>query len=197
MTNIQNPGDFPNPEEKQPVAEVKIGEWFTPFPDYANTPYEALRDDHRSKRAFFRVNGIGDQMATLEWTRTPSENEEIKTRTDNVLVALPSGAKIIQGNMLPEEESIVEARLMGIDIEALDDNVKFPYRVGVRLPDGTEATLLTVMLGPEKFYPDFFEGEIRHGERDGESIGQIVIPEIATIVEKVQIRFESKAGDDK
>lgn len=184
MTNIQNPGDFPT--EQQPITEIQIGQWFHPFTNYDDVPYEETDfEDFRAKNFSVNIEKLGRIDLPLVWSRLSQEGQEGFPE----LIVLPFGIKIIDGADLTTEERKMETRLLFLDIETEPHKWNpnnFPYTVTVRLPDETEISLYNNEEGHEVSEGPKFYGGIT---KNGEEFDNVLIPEAENVLSKVQIKF--------
>ena len=180
-------------EQPTPERVVQMGEWFSPFQNYEALPYRKNTEDYRSKDASPHIlSGIGEISVGLAWVGNQANlNTYEKGDSDAVLIALPFDTGIIKESDMLEESKKIEARLMFLEIAIQTEKNVRGY---VRLPDGTEVALKSEIEGyvDEDGNQSWFGGEIKGGRRDGEIVDTIAIPEIASVIEKIQIKFVPK-----
>lgn len=190
-------GDQPKPTqaEGQPKERIiEVNEWFTPFEDYDQIPYDknpdgATLDADRSKKLYFQLANVGRFNVTLWWSTdlvNPREAEGEK-----YLIVLPTSEKFIDGSELKSEQEKMEMRPMKIEVEFDNDKgdlkESLPYNIEVELPSRS-----IVSAGMDINNSTDGPGAFDNWDINGDKIHSPVIPETGNLINKLNFRFVPK-----
>ncbi len=190
------------PPEGQPKERViEINEWFTPFEDYDQIPYDKPRKNDspeiRHKGKYFQLANVGAFNATLWWANELVDPDEAEG--EKYLLILPATEKIIDGRELKSEQEKMELRPMALTVEFEDSKLigkTLPFNLEAELPSGTiiSADFIPFSLSlfdntpSEKEPPSTFD----NWKINGESFHEPIIPEVGSLIGKLQFRFVPK-----
>lgn len=185
-------GDQPKPQEDQPKERViEVNEWFTPFENYDDIPYDKpdLNDPEqaRYKRKTFKLANVGNFRTTLWWE--PYLVDPEGAEGESYILVLPASEKVIDGTELQREQEKMETRPMKLEVDFVDEKFygkSLPYNLEVELPSGTVISAgmdYGEADGPSAFDNWTMNREKFHGP---------VIPDIENLIAKLNFRFIPK-----
>ena len=189
------------PPEGQPKERViELDEWFTPFENYDDIPYDNKPtpatayvdpngENSREKIVYFELANIGRFRVSVWWDEELVDPE--LAEEEKYLLVLPTSEKLIGGGEMKAEQEKMETRPMEIYIGFKDEGLRgkyLPYRVELKLPSGSIAS---AVIGPA-IVPTDLPSSHDMWSIDDEEINGVLIPETQSLISKLQLRFVSK-----
>lgn len=193
MTDPQPPEDQTEPETTEPRV-IELNEWFNPFNGYDGIPYDNRAPDGL-KSINFHLAHVGKFQVRLWGQNQMIDEISEQEKKAKYLIALPMSAKIILGGGLKSELDRIKTRIMSLDVD-FDEELQgksLPFNLEAKLPSGeiVSAQLkffaedLASLLSRPSEPPSTFDNWSVNGER----IKKVLIPDVANIMERIQLRF--------
>lgn len=184
------------PEDKPEIEKlehrvIEVNEWFTPFPNYDDIPYEIAEQNYRRKSIKVNVANICNLELELYWDQEMFEQFASEDHISTHLLVLPASAKLLDDKGLFEEQKQIESRILQLDIDCVDTKWVgrgLPITVELELPDGSliSAPILEDGVNPPTVMNNWVE------ENSQTNFFTPVIPEVENILGKIQMRFVLK-----
>lgn len=180
----QDSGETLKPTDLWPV---NFGEWVRPFEEYDDTLYKKAHIFERLK--IVQLKDPENCLFDLSLTRPTEASEEFdkmavpptqwqEENRQEVLIVLPSGARIIQRYEIPKVEKEYEIRLLALVIS--QNKPSKDRRFAVRLPSGEELA----MDSSDTDLTTYYSG----GNFRGKSFAEIMVPDTVNVAGRIEVK---------
>lgn len=171
-------------ENIPPFKEVALGEWFQPFQNYYEIPYDVERQAYRLKTLHLLVLELGRFSIGFDWDR-----ESKWVAGTKGITVLPFGEEKVDLENFEKIEMKLESRLFAMMVfcdEEKSVGRNFPYKVEMILPSGQK---LVSFFGEKGKVEESDEPVAQDWSTNGEQDLVLLIPEVEQVLEKIQMRI--------
>lgn len=192
----------PAPEDQPQERVTELNEWFTPFENYDDIPYQpptdmsgrpSTHEKSRSKSIDFELANVGKFYVNVWWDDELVEPE--LAEGEKYLLVLPTSEKLIGGSQMKTEQERMETRPMALTVGATNlerQKAESLESIEAELPSG-------LIVSNEIWYDYTIEDETKDNiftsggwKLDGESFDDLLVPDTASLMQKLRIGIVPK-----
>jgi hypothetical protein len=180
-------------EKEAKEKTVEIGEWFNPFINYDDQPYEINREKYAVKEFPVFIKPIGKTTMSTIWDRESEWDGD-------ALIYLPFGQQEIKMENFPKFEEKIESKLVDIGLSS-DENQYLgkllpPYQLEIKTPDEQIYFNRFINYEDELSNPHTISFYWQRQQGNNNQKKWLLFPEVENILEKIQMRIVPITGEN-